>query len=67
MKTWNELMQGDCTEQERVIIQLLATTTTHPNYSHLTPWEVLDLHVKAAKEIMVCDPRTLNEMEKAGL
>ena len=67
MKTWRDLMGATLTEEERVIVQLLATATTHPALSHLRPEEVLERHVKYAAEVMACDKQTLSEMQDAGL
>ena len=67
MRTWNELMQRKATEEQRLIIQLLATATTHPAYSNMTPDEVYDLHVERTKEVMVCDRKVLGEMQHLGL
>jgi hypothetical protein len=67
MKTWNELMHSKNTEEERLIIQLLATATTQPTYSRMTPDEVYDLHVQWMKEVGDYDSKALSDIDVACL
>ena len=39
----------------RVLIQAIATISTLPGYTHMTPWEVMDSQKKIADEIYQSD------------
>jgi hypothetical protein len=53
MPTWNELIDGKRKKSaaEIVVLNCIATISSHPNYQHMTPWEIYDLEVKNAIEI----------------
>jgi|tagenome__1003787_1003787.scaffolds.fasta_scaffold20977870_2 hypothetical protein len=51
--TWEELInQGrDLSETERVLVQLVATISTHPDYRHIPPEEIYARHVEVARVV----------------
>lgn len=52
LPTWDELTdaQRPITPTERLLMMCLATVSTHPNYSHKTPWDVYDTMVAHERE-----------------
>ena len=50
--SFDELMQKpNKTQTERVLIQCVATISTHEGYTHMTPWEVFESQQKWASEV----------------
>lgn len=50
--TFDDLMRKpDKTETEQVLIQCIATISTHEGYTHMTPWEVFESQQKWAESI----------------
>ncbi len=50
--TFDELMKKpDKTETDQVLIQCVATISTHPGYTHMTPEEVFERQQEFAKSI----------------
>jgi len=40
--TWKKLTDnGEHTKAEQVLVQCLATISSHPNFTELSPWEIL--------------------------
>jgi len=52
MKSWQELIAEPVQPDtpEAVLLQCIATISTHPNYSKLTPEEVFQSQVKYARQ-----------------
>jgi hypothetical protein len=52
MLTWKELLNAAKPGTlESVMVQCIATISTHPNYRQLTPEEVWDRQVQYAQEV----------------
>lgn len=53
MPSWRDLMEKtEKTETEQVLIQCIATLSSHPNYRRMTPDEIYDAQVRFAQDIL---------------
>jgi len=49
---WQELMEKQPkTETEQILIQCIATISSHPGYSHMTPDEIFEAMCESARQI----------------